>query len=179
MSVLAQIPKMYPIINLAANDFLGEMSNTNIKRDIAISSQMAGLKLLRAAHYDLSGSTPGNMLLGVIEDELMLEMQNFIFAWACSNGIPPIENEKINIPDDAKSYFPEVSSMEKKLDNYCKHHNLEIDYYPFVAASSSLKMVSAGNQMNILDANIGLSMTMYHIILGSKTVPYPPEIQIK
>ena len=133
--------------------------------------------MLRAAHYDLSGSTPGNMLLGVIEDEVMLEMQKFIFTWARSNGINPVGSEKINIPDDAKSYFPEVSSMEKKFDGYCKHHNLEIDYYPFVATSSSLKMVIAGDQMNILDANIGLSMTMYHIILGSKTVPYPPEIQ--
>jgi hypothetical protein len=39
-----------------------------------------------------------------------------------------------------------------------------------------VKLILAGNQLQLLDAKIGLAMALFHIVAGSKTAPYPATI---
>lgn len=64
------IEEGYSKIDKAAKDFLQRLPNDNIKQAIALSAEMAGLKLLRAAGVDLSEFKPGAIVLGAISDEM-------------------------------------------------------------------------------------------------------------
>jgi hypothetical protein len=172
MNILESIQKDYPAIDKTAGEFLQKLSGNNIKRDIALAAQMAGLKLLRATKVDLSQLSPGNIILGAIPDEVYDQIQRFIFGWALSNDIDPRNIGKVKLADDIENYLPEITQLEDSFHDICKQNNIKDEYYPFVAASAALKLVIAGENLELLDAKTGLSMTMYHIISGSKTVPY-------
>ncbi len=171
VDILKSVQKDYPVINKTAGEFLYKLSGNNIKKDVILAAEMSGLKLLRAANVDVSKMTPGVILLGAIPDETYDLMQRFVFEWAMSNWINPLNLGKVKIPDDVTNYLPEVVQLETSFENICQQNAIKVEYYPFVAASSALKLVAAGKKMKLLDARIGLAMTMYHIISGSKTVP--------
>jgi hypothetical protein len=150
------------------------LTNTNIKKDIALSASMAGLMLLRATGADLSKFDPGNILLGAVPDHVYDEMQRFVVGWIISNNLDPRDIGKVQIPDDAKDYLPEIANLEHTFYDICKRNGIKVEYYPFVAASAALKLVAAGEKLGLLDAKTGQAIMIYHVLSGSKTVPYLP-----
>jgi hypothetical protein len=177
MNILDSIQKDYAIINKTAGEFLSKLSGNDIHRDILLASEIGGLELLRASGVDFSKYRPGSILLGAIPDEIFEQMQRFVFGWAISNGIDPKGIGKGKIPDKYKDYQPEITQFEISFLNLCQQNSIKGEYYPFVALASALKLVLAGEKLKLLDAKTGLAMVLYHIIVGSKTVPYQPSLE--
>jgi len=169
------IEKEYGKINRAANDFLLKLPEDNIKQAISLSAEMAGLKLLRTADIDLSKFEPGTVVLGAVSDETYQQMQRFMFNWAISNRLDPRNAGNVELLDDDKNYFIEVAQLEDSFDEICRQNNILQEHFPFAAASAALKLVLAGKKMDLLDENTGRALTLYHIILGGKTIPYHPR----
>lgn len=172
MTLLKSIEKDFAVINKAAADFLPKLSGTDIKKDIVLSAELAGLMLLRASNVDFLELDSGNVVLGAVADETYKQIQRFIYGWSQSNGLDPREVGKEEIPDDYKEYIPAITQLEQPFYEICKQNNIGAEYYPFVAVLSALKLVLAGRNLKLLDPKTGLAMVFYHIISGSKTVPY-------
>ena len=170
-SILDVVEKEYSTISKAANEFLPTLTGKDIKTDISLAGEMAGLKLLRATGFDHSKIEAGTAILGVIPDEALDLMSSFLSGWANSNALADGEMEEGDLPEDVTPYLPEVVTYEAAFDQICRQNNIHAELVPFVAASAALKLVASGKKLNVLDSQIGLSMVMYHIISGSKTVP--------
>jgi len=174
MTILESIEKDYSRISEAAGKFLHRLTCNNIQKDIMLSAELSGLKLLRAnSAVDLSKIEPGVILLGAVPDEFYDLMEKFIMGWAVTNELEISDLHTQKLPADALKYLPEVSQYEGPFNEICEENKIELEYHPYVAACSALKLVAAGKQLNLLDPRAGLAMTMYHIIAASKTVPYP------
>jgi hypothetical protein len=174
MNLLELIQRDYLLIDKAGTEFVNSLSGNNIKRDITLAAEMAGLQLLRATRVDFSKSNPGTILLGAISDETFSQMWRFISVWVSSNGL----NRKsldagFNLPDSDSNYLPEITQLETSFEEICHKNNIKLECYPFVAATAAMRLVLAGNELKLLDQKIGIDMVFYHIIAGSKTVPYP------
>jgi hypothetical protein len=174
MTTLKSVQKDYTIINTAAGIFLEKLSGNNLKEDICIAAEMVGLKLLRASNIDLSGMAPGTALLGAISESAYENIHRFMIEWALSNGMNPKKISQLRIPEDAKDYHPEITNLEQLFDEMCQRITLTVAYYPFVATTSAMRLVLAGEKLGLLDSTTGLAITLFHIFAGSKTVPYPP-----
>ncbi len=169
--MLSSIQKDYAIIDKVAAECLGKLTGTNITKDIALSAEIAGLMLLRTSQVDLSTLPPGNVILGVISYDTYEQIQRFIVGWAVSNGLDSKEIAKVKIPDSVKNYIPEVTQFEHAFYEICRSHGIKAEYYPFIAISTAMKLVLAGEKMGLLNAKVGQAIVLYHIICGSKTVP--------
>jgi hypothetical protein len=176
MDILDSVQQDFAIIDKAAKEFCQMLLDNDVRKSIALAAEMSGLKLLRATKVDFSKLESGAVLLGAIPDETYDLMQRFIFGWARSNGISTFSFFKPKIPNDMMSYFPNVTQFENKFTDICKNNAVKAEYYPFVAATSALRFVDAGKHYKFLDAKTGLAIVMYHIISGSKTVPYQSGI---
>lgn len=177
MSILAAIEKDYPIIHKAAGEFIKKLTGTNIKKDIALAAGVGGLTLLRARGIDFSKLNPaGSILLGAVPDQVYDEMQRFIYGWIISNGLKVADVNQTQIPDDAKSYNPEIAALEKQLREICLWDNIKVEHIPFVAVSAALMLVATGQKLGLLDAGTGQMIVIYHMISGSKTIPYSSNI---
>lgn len=168
-----RLETIFPVLNQAAGDFLGLLSNTDFKGDLTLAAEMAGLKLLRNSGTDLGQHTPGHMLLGAVPDEAYVQMQRFIFTWCLSNGIPLDGFGKVQLPSEDKAYKPEVSRLEPAFDSVCQGHGLIAEDGPYAAALAALKLVAAGAQLGLMDLKTGQYMTYFHIVTASKMVPEP------
>jgi len=174
--MLASIQQDYAIINKAAGEFLGMLTGTNIAKDIALSAEIGGLMLLRASKVDLSKYQGGNVLLGVIADDIYKQIDRFIFGWATTNGLDTTEISKEEFSNSLKEYsdyFPELTKFENGFYEVCRVNGIKTEYYPFVAISSAMRLVLTGEKMKLLNGKIGRAIVHYHVICGSKTVPYP------
>ena len=160
------------LFDRAARDFLGLLSNTNLKNDIVMAAEMAGLKLLRDTRVDLSKHAPGHILLNAVSDEAFQKMQRFVFTWAWQNNLTPGHFKEVNLPDDAKAYVPAISKLETSFDSICQQHGIQVDHYPYVAATAALKLAAVGEHLGLLEAGLGQTMTHYHMTVASKTIPY-------
>jgi hypothetical protein len=80
MTILDSVQEDYATIDKAAGEFLHDLSGNDIKRDIALAAEMAGLQLLRAADIDLSDLSSGVILLGAIPDRVYDQVQRFIWC---------------------------------------------------------------------------------------------------
>lgn len=160
-------------INQAARDSLLKLPDDNIKKAIALSAEMAGLKLLRATGIDLSEFEPGSMVLGAVSDEIYQYIQRFIINWMHSNGLDLV-TDRVEIPAGDKKYYPEVVQLEKSFDEICEQNNLYPEHFSYAAISAALKLLLAGKNMGLLDEKTGRTLILYHIVLGGKTVPYSP-----
>jgi len=87
-------------------------------------------------------------------------------------GIIPKEIGNVTIPDSIENYIPEVTQFEHAFYEIFRSHGIKAEYYPFIAISSAMKLVLAGEKMGLLNAKIGQAIVLYHIICGSKTMPY-------
>ena len=174
--MLASIQKDYAIIDKAAGEFLGKLTGTNIAKDIALSAEMGGLMLLRASKVDLSKLAAGNVLLGVIPDDVYKQIDRFIFGWAATNGLDTTQISKEEFSNFLKGhndYFPELTKYENGFYEICRMNGIKTEYYPFVAISSAMKLVLVGDKMKLLNGKSGRAIVHYHVICGSKKVPYP------
>jgi hypothetical protein len=177
MDVLETVQIRYPVINKAAGEFLLKLSLTGLTKDIMLAAEMAGLLMLRESSANIQKIKPGTCILGAISDEAYNIMHRFLYGWAVSNGLNPKAINIEGIPADAKAYLPELSRFEQPFYEICQVHGIEYDHFPFVAATSAMKLVAAGEKLRRLDPGIGQAMVHYHVIAGSKTVPYPPAVQ--
>jgi hypothetical protein len=175
MDLLESINKDFPIVEKSAKEFLKLLPGGNIVRDISLAAELCGLLLLRASHIDLTKLEPGCALLGVIPDETYTQIQKFMFAFAHPNGISGFKLlfSGTDLHQEMKAYHPQVSRLEAPFDAICKRNAIKAEQYPFVALFGAMIYVVTGNQMKILDARVGMPLTMYHVIAGSKTIPYP------
>ncbi len=174
--MLASIQKDYPVINKAAGEFLGKLTGTNIAKDIILSAEMGGLMLLRASKVDLLKYQGGNALIGAIADDIYGQIDRFIIGWATANGLDTTEISKEEFANSLKGhsdYFPELTKYENGFYEICRANGIKIEYYPFVAISSAMRLVLVGDKMKLLNGKSGRAIVHYHIICGSKTVPYP------
>ncbi len=170
--LLRSIQKDYAIIDKVANEFLPKLTGSDIRKDIMLAAEMCGLKLIRASKVDLSKIPAGTPVLGLVPDETYDTLEHFIMSWAQSNGLPP-DSTSSDIPKDSMAYLPEVVQYESAFDTLCKQNGIDAKYVTFMAATAALKLVAAGAKLKLVDASAGLSTIIYHIIAGSKTVPYP------
>jgi len=46
------------------------------------------------------------------------------------------------------------------------------EHFPFAAIIAALKLVQVGKKMGLLEESIGQMLALYHILSGSKMVPY-------
>jgi hypothetical protein len=174
MDILQTIQSNYAAINSAAGEYLAKLTLQDLNKDITISAEMAGLMMLRDSGVNLDSIVSGTALLGAITDEVAKTMNRFVFSWAISNGLNPREINIAGLTTEAKAYLPELTRYEKPLYDVCEKHRIARELFSFVAATSAMKLVAAGKVLGVLDQKLGQAMVLFHIIAGSKTVPYPP-----
>jgi hypothetical protein len=172
MDILEAVQKDFVIIDEMAGTFLGKLPGDDIKKDLMATAELVGLILLRESNADLSNLEPGGVVLGAIDDETYQLIHRFLFGCAHSAGLDPRALFEGDLPEDINVYFPEITEYEKHLNSLCKKNNVKPEYYSFIAACAAILIILAGKEQNILDPDLGLAMTMYHINAGSKTVPY-------
>lgn len=176
--MLASIQKDYAIINKAAIEFLKKLTGTSIAKDIALSAEMGGLMLLRASKVEVSKYQGGNVLLGAIPDDIYKQIDRFIIGWAATNGLDTTEISKEEFSNSLKGhsdYFPELTKYENGFYEVCRANGIKTAYYPFVAISSAMNLVLTGEKMKLLNGKTGRAIVHYHVICGSKKVPYPAK----
>lgn len=179
---LTDIGKKYPEINAAANDVLGlfgpgftHTDGGHVETDIAAAASLAGLLILRSKGFDLGAFKPGSVLLSELDTE-MDEIWNFMTAVAANVGMDPEGGWDEEVPEENKPMFsiPEMTQKtEKDFLAICSRHQVEKDFYRYIAVLAALKLVYAADKMDILDQNIGKALTGYHVVAGAKTVPFP------
>jgi hypothetical protein len=167
------IEKNYQKMNEAAEAFIDHLSGQDLLKDIALSAQVAGLLLLRGTEVDLSNLDPGRVVLGAVPDETYRQVQDFIFSWLMSNGFNPGDIAGEDMPSGYEAYDPNAASLERSLIRLCEPLSIPAAYYPVVALVTALKLLCAGDIVGELEAGSGLALVFYHLISGSKTVPYP------
>jgi len=172
MSLLESIQKDFASISETAGLFLKELPGNDIKKDVILAAELAGLLLQRGSDVDLSKLEPGNVVLGAIDDETYELMHRFLFAAAQSGGLDPTGLFKPELPEDIDVYYPEITEYETRLYSICKDQDVKPEYYPFISAFTAIRLIMAGAELEIMEPGAGLAMTLYHINAGSKTVPY-------
>ncbi len=163
-------------IDKATFEFMGILPDKDIKRTISLAAGLAGLKMLRAANIDLGKHEPGHLLAGAVPKETFDELQSFILPQVQLNGLDPSGMGKDQPPNENKDYVAEITQYEPGLDAICRQKGLQEKQYTFVAAWAALKLVLAGKKMGLVEPKVGLAIMMHHIVLGSKTVPFPQPI---
>jgi hypothetical protein len=179
---LAEIQKNYPPISAAANDVLRLLGpgftnkpGGHVETDISAAASLAGLSILRSKGFDLHQFKPGSVLLSDLDTE-MNDLWNFMMAVAKNMGLDTSAGWDSEIPGANKPLFsiPEMThTTEKDFLAICSKHDLNKEFFPYVAVLAALKLVYAANTMKILDQNIGKALTGYHVVAGAKTVPFP------
>jgi hypothetical protein len=160
-----------PLQERAAGDFLRRLPGADLKADLKMAAEMAGLKMLRSSGADLGRHTPGHMLLGAIPDQAYEQMQRFLLAWSLGNGLPAAGFGEVQIPDQDKAYLPGVARLEPDFDAICQGHGLKPADHPYAAALAALKLAADGKQSQRLDGRAGQYMIYFHLLTASKTVP--------
>jgi hypothetical protein len=173
MTLLTSIQEDYSLIHKVVLKFLSMLSGKNYQADIVITAELAGLLLLRASKQDLSKSTPGTMLLGAVADETYLTMNQYIFEWSACNGLKAMKTvDDIEIPEEFKGYHPEVVTGEADFLKLCRENSIREEYFPYVAMTTALMIASFAQDKKIQEGKVSVSVIIYHLILGSKTVPF-------
>ena len=172
---LAIAGKELKILSVAAEAFLEVLPHDNIDRAIIIASEMAGLKLLRAAYTKLHQHESGHVLIGAISDTRYNELYEFIFRWSRFNGLETENLDQIQLASNEKEYIKDITKLETSFDEICKAHNIGIDFQPFLASLTALQLTLADKTTERVNSRKHLATTLYHIALASKTVPFATE----
>ena len=172
MDLLDAVQQDFEIIDEMAGTFLGQLPGDDIKKDLMLTAELAGLILLRESNVDLSNLEPGAVVLGAIDDETYQLIHRFLFGCAHTAGLDPNALFEGDLPEDINVYFPELTEYENHLHTLCKKNNVKPEYYSFIAVCAVILIILAGMEQKLLEPDLGLAMTMYHINVGSKTVPY-------
>lgn len=161
----------FPTIHAAAGSLIPRLSGTGLERDIVLSAGLAGLRMLRESKANLANISPGAIVLGAVADAEAFTISGFISSYASTNGIA--NPEVFLVADPWKTYLPELSGYEATLLDVCRQHAVEEKFSRFVAACAAVKLVLAGRQLKVLSSDAGIAIALYHVVVGSKTVPYP------
>jgi hypothetical protein len=96
-AALDNLPKHFPAVHAAANELMLVITNGDIRRDIILSAELAGLMMLRQGAInqaiDLSKFPAGAAVLGTVPDEMGSAMMSFVLGFARQNGLPAINPE--------------------------------------------------------------------------------------
>ena len=171
MVTLQEVKIAFPTIHAAAGSLLPRLSGTGLEKDIVLSAGLAGLRMLRESKANLAGTAPGTVVLGAVPDAEAETMSRFISPYASTNGIA--KPAAFHVPDPWKPYLPELSRYEAALFDACRQHAVEEKFSRFVAACVAVKLVLAGRELKMLSTDTGIAIALYHVIAGSKTMPYP------
>lgn len=173
MALLISIQEDYALIHKVVLKFLGMLSGKNYQADIVITAELAGLLLLRATKTDLSKFSPGTPLLGAVADETYRTMNQYIFEWSACNGLEAMKTVgEIEISEEFKGYHPEVVTGEADFLKLCRENSIQEEHFPYVAVTTALMIASFAQDRGIQRGRVSVSTILYHVIVGSKTVPF-------
>ncbi len=171
MDVLESVRENLLVIDKAAGEFLVKLSMTGVRTDIMLAAEMAGLMLLRQTGVDFDHLRPGAELRGAVGKEAHEMIRQFVLEWAeltrLSEGV-----EQIVVPGGYKKYRKELGKYEEGLYAACRANGIVREHLPFVAVTTAMKLVGAGRKLNVMSVEEGLGMVLFHVSLGSKTVPW-------
>jgi hypothetical protein len=146
----------------------------HIQTDIAGASAIAGLMLLRKTTPNMDDIKPGSVMISDVYDGQNY-FQKFMMVGAKNAGLE-IEH-KWKEPPPEHNPLLETEELTRKLEplfyKVCKQQNVPEKHYPYVACLAAVKLIDAGEEMNILDPKVGMDIALYYLVAGSKTVPYP------
>ncbi len=166
----------YPLINEAANAFLHRLSGQHVETDIAGAASIAGLMLLRGSGVNLNALEPGSVVLVEWVNEQGVELSGFMMQVAANLGLEPRTGWAEPVPPDHQPRLTTLDmthQLEQPFYEACQQAGAGRELYPYVAALTAVKLVSAGASMKLLDADVGKALALYYTVAGSKTVPYP------
>jgi hypothetical protein len=174
--------KYPPRANVASLFFLEnfgpKFTNTpdgHIETDIAGASCIAGLMLLRNTAPVLTPESSGVTVLSDIQDaqnELLKYMQNT----AAFLGLDPQSGWDTPISSEHQSMFDTLEltkRLEQPFYDACRLAKTPKESWAHAAALAALKLIVAGNQLQILDQDVGKGLAAYYLAAGAKTVPNP------
>lgn len=147
----------------------------HIETDISAAASLAGLLILRGKFPVLPELEPGSVFLSPMDEELDL-IYLFMGSVCEALELDPKGGWNTDIPPEHMPLWsiPEMTQkIEKDCRAICSRHNLQDAFSPFAAVLTAMRLVSAGNQLHILDQNVGKSLVAYHVYGGARTIPYP------
>lgn len=149
--------------------------NGHIETDIAAAASLAGLLILRGKFPELPALKPGTVFLSPMDEEMNL-IHMFMGGVCNALELDPKGGWNTDIPKENMPLWsiPEMTrKIEKDCLAICSSHNLQREFSPYAAVLTSMRLVSAGNKVHILDQNIGKALVAYHVYGGARTIPYP------
>jgi hypothetical protein len=98
-------------------------------------------------------------------------------GFAYSNGLNSNSGWTQAIPSEHKPLL-ECAEMTRRLAPTFYEAAAPIDrpYWKIIGALAGMRLVMAGVRNGILDAEVGNGLALYHVVAGSKTVPYPEAL---
>ena len=177
---LAKLKREYPTIHDAANSFIvclgpafTETPAGHIETDIAGAACIAGSCLLRSAGVDLSTLPAGSVLLSEPVNEQLEGLFRFVSVAAYQVQLP-MESSVVEVPPEHQPLF-EVVDIVRKLrtpfESACRKGKVKLEFHPHVGVLTAMKLVKAGQELQLLDHAIGRSLLAQYLVAGAKTVP--------
>ena len=172
----------YAAINETANLFIDSFGPNftstprgHIQTDIAGAGAMAGLVLLRNTVPDLDSMSPGTVVISDVHDG-QKELLGFMGRVAGNMGLDGNSGWADPVPS-ADQPMIDTLELTRRLEvpfrRACEQTKLPKEYHAHAAALTAMKLVSAGEKMQLLDQKTGKALAFYYLVAGSKTVPQP------
>ena len=147
----------------------------HIETDIAAAASLAGLLILRGKFPALPDLKPGTVFLSPMDEEMNL-IHMFMSGVCEALELDPRGGWNTDIPKDNMPLW-KIPDMTRKIEkdtlDICNRHKLQKEFFPYAAVLTSMRLVSAGNKLRILDQNIGKALVAYHVCGGARTIPFP------
>lgn len=146
----------------------------HIETDIAAAASLAGLLILRGKFPVLPVLKPGTVFLSPMDEEMKL-IHMFMGGVCEALELDPKGGWNTDIPKEHMPLWtlPEMTrKLEKDCLDICGRHKLPKEFSPYASVLTSMRLVSAGNKLRILDQNIGKALVAYHVYGGARTIPY-------
>ena len=156
-----------------------ETANGHIQTDIAGTASMAGLAILRSIVPNLDNFKPGEAILADVHAH-QETVHAFMVKVAHGIELDPRSgwDEKWSQPNAPLLPVHEMTRrLEPSFNEILSTSHLGRACGPFVGALAAMKLAAAGEKMKLLPQAVGKSLALYHVIAGSKTVPYPVGTQ--
>jgi hypothetical protein len=148
----------------------------HIQTDIAGASSIAGLMLLRDINPNMDDIKPGSVMISEVY-EGQTYFQHFMIVGGNNMGLN-ISSKWTEVPSRHNPLM-NTEELTRKLEplfyEACKKYSVPKKHYSHAACLAAVKLISAGDEMKILDPKIGMDIAIYNLVSGSKTVPYPLE----
>jgi len=194
MALIDEVRREFSKIDNAATELVSKLSREGIYTDLALSSELAGLMLLRHhAVASIPPVPPGTHVVGLVNPSAMESVERFMLAFAVDMGLNqkhltlaidhlPAALEYAKVPVEMLAYRPEIATKyEDPFHAICKSNDIRPQYSPFVAALTGVKFIGGGEKIGELDKRIGFAFAVFHIGMGCNTVPFkdpahPPPV---